>query len=178
LEYDKIGLKEFNEMKASFKKEKLEITKERQALLDSLTPEKIMYSKRLMTQFEKINSCKNKEELFNVLEEFSEYDDKCCTIHVNRWKDNFQRISQFKWISNPGPVGICNVVRIKTLETKDDNYLLWKYTEVNVSVDLDKKGNDFIDKWCAGIELHKPVVYSWDIPTDFAPDCQCIKYSW
>jgi hypothetical protein len=177
-EYDKITLKDFNEIKTSFKKMKEEITKERQALLDSMTTEKKLYSKRLITQFENIGNSKNKEELFKLMEDLSEFDDKCCSIKIYTWKDKFQRTSQFKWMSNPGPEGLCNVVRVRTLETSDDYYLLWKYSEVTVSVDFDKKRNNLGDQICSEIELNKPVVYSWDVPTDFIPNCECIKYSW
>lgn len=127
---------------------------------------------------ENMNKSKNKAELIKVLEEFSEFEDRCWTIRINTWKEQFQRTSQFKWIANPGPQGLWNVVRISTLESNDDEYLLWKYTNVTVSADCDKKRNNLFDKWCAEIELNKPVIYSWDIPTESILDCQCIKYSW
>ncbi len=175
-EYPKITDKEFNETKKNLGLDK--ITKERRTLLDSLTPEKKKYTEKVFSFMQNINGSKNKAELIKALEEFSEFEDRCCTIRINTWKEQFQKTSQFKWIANPGPQGLCNVVRISTLESNDDNYLLWKYTNVTVSVDYDKKRNDFFDKWCAGIELNKPVIYSWDIPSESILDCQCIKYSW
>jgi len=175
-EYSKITDKEFNETKKNLKLG--EITKERRALLDSLTPEKKKYTEKLFSFMQNINRSKKKAELIKMLEEFSEFEDRCCTIKVNSWKEQFQRTSQFKWIANPGPQGLCNVVKMSTLESNDDNYLLWKYSNVTVSVDYDKKRNDLFDKWCAGIELNKPVTYSWDIPNESILDCQCIKYSW
>lgn len=178
LEYDKITVKDFNDAKVSFKKMRGEVTKERQALLDSMTPEKQSYSKKLTTMVESIDACKTKNDLIRILDEMDEFDNKCCNVRIYNWKDQFQRISHFKWILNPGPEGLCNVVRIRTLEANDDHYLLWKYSEVTVSVDVDKKRNDLGDKICGAIELNKPVVYSWDIPTDFIPECSCIKYSW
>ncbi len=87
-------------------------------------------------------------------------------------------MSQKKWISNPGPQGLCNVVTVKTLEAPGEGYTLWKFTQVTVSVDVDTKRNNLGDQICGGIELNKPVIYSWDIPTDLIIDCQCIKYSW
>lgn len=176
-EYSKMTDKELNEMKKSNLKLS-EITKERRALLDSLTPEKKKYTQKLFSFLENMNKSKNKAELIRVLEEFYEFDDRCCTIQINTWKEQFQRTSQFKWIANPGPQGLWNVVRISTLESNDDNYSLWKYTNVTVSADCDKKRNNLFDKICNEIELNKPVIYSWDIPTESILDCQCIKYSW
>jgi hypothetical protein len=176
--FSQITAKDFNDMRTSLKKIRGELTKERKALLDSLTPEKKTYNNRLALMLENMDKCKSRDELFKVLEEFDEFENKCCTVHINAWKDDFKRISRFKWISNPGPQGLCNVVRIKTLESSDDLYLLWKYTDVAVSVDFDKTKKDFFNQFCAGIELNKPVVYSWDIPTQFVSDCECIKYSW
>lgn len=175
-EYSKITNKEFNEAKKNLKLG--EITKERRTLLDSLTPEKKKYTEKLFSLMENIRKSKNKAELIKALEEFSEFEDKCCTIRINTWKEQFQRTSQFKWIANPGPQGLWNVVRISTLETNYDYYLSWKYTNVTVSADCDKKRNNFFDKICNEIELNKPVIYSWDIPTESILDCQCIKYSW
>jgi len=177
-DYDKMTPKDFNDTKNSFKNIKKELTKERQALLNSMTPEKKLYSKRFVDSFEAMSSAKNKEELIKMMEDNYALDDKCCEIRIHTWKNQFKRISQLKWLSNPGPEGLCNVVRVFTLEANDDNYLLWKYTEVAVSVDVDKKRNDLGDKICGEIELNKPAVYSWDIPTDFVGDCECIKYSW
>lgn len=174
-EYSKITDKEFKEGKKKFKPE---ISKERRILLDSLTPEKKKYVDKLSSFLENMDRSKNKAELIKALEEASEFEDRCCSIRINTWKEQFQRTSQFKWISNPGPQGLWNVVRISTLESNDDNYLLWKYTYVTVSADCDKKRNNLFDKICAEIELNKPVIYSWDIPTDSISDCQCIKYSW
>lgn len=174
-EYSKLTDKEFNKEKKNLKLG--EITKQRRALLDSLTPEKKRYTEKLFSSMQNIERSKNKAELIKALEEVYEFEDRCCTIRINTWKEQFQKISRLKWIANPGPQGLCNVVRISTLESYDDDYVLWKYTDVTVSVDYDKKRNNLGDKLCAEIELNKPVIYSWDIPTESILDCQCIKYS-
>jgi hypothetical protein len=174
LDSSKMSDKDFNIMKTSPKKEK--ITKERLALLNSLTPEKKGYSDRIMTMAQNIDKSTNKTELFNIINDFSEFVDRCCSIGITTWQAQFEKVSQYKWISNPGPQGLCNVVRIKTLEANDDMYLLWKLTEITVSVDVDKTRNDMFDKICSGIEINKPTVYSWDVPTDMIMDCQCIKF--
>jgi hypothetical protein len=174
LDSSKMTDKDITIMKTPLKKEK--ITKERLALLDALTPEKKGYSDRIIAMAQNIDKSTNKTEVFNIINDFSEFDDRCCSIGITTWQEQFERVSQYKWISNPGPQGLCNVVRIKTLETTDDNYLLWKFTEITVSVDVDKTRNDMFDKMCAGIEINKPTVYSWDVPTDMIMDCQCIKF--
>lgn len=174
LEYSKMTNIQFEETKKSFGLEKL--TKERLALLDSLTPEKKKYTEKMFSLMRNVSASKNKTALINALNEWMELEDRCCTIRSNSWEDQFQRTSQFKWVSNPGPQGLCNVVRVSTLESNDDYYLLWKYTNVTVSVDFDKNRNDLFDRLCEGIEINKPVIYSWDIPSELALDCQCIKY--
>jgi hypothetical protein len=75
-EYAKITDKEFNEAKK--KNLKLgEITKERRALLDSLTPEKKKYIEKMFSFVQNMNGSKNKAEMIKVTEEFSEFDDRC-----------------------------------------------------------------------------------------------------
>ena len=172
-EYSKITSQDIDDMKKNMS---LEISKERQALLNLLTPEKKKHSDKLLNMIKDINKSNTKEDLINAIESMEEFNDKCCSVHINTWKQEFQRISPFKWMNNPGPQGLCNVVSVTTLESYDDSYVLWKYSTVTVSVDVDKKRNDIFDQTCGEIKLNKPTTYSWDIPTDFIADCQCIKY--
>jgi phosphatidate phosphatase PAH1 len=174
-EFAKVTAKEIEETK---KQTSQKMTEEQHTLLNSLTPEKKKYSNKARAMIEDVNKSKSRAEVIHIMDNYEEFENKCCTVHINTWKNEFRRISQFKWLSNPGPRGFCNVVKVATLEAQEDSYALWKFTEVTVSVDVDKKRDNMIDKWCGGIELNKPVTYSWNIPTSFIADCQCIKYSW
>ncbi len=174
-ELSKMTSKDVEQMKNILKQQK--ITKERLDLLNALTPEKKKYSDKVLAMTQDSAKSKNKTEAFNIINDFEEFDNQCCSIRVTTWKEEFQRVSQLKWISNPGPQGLCNVVRIKTLETDNDHYLLWKFTEITVSADYDKTRNDMFDKICADIKINQPTIYSWDVPTDMIMNCQCIKYS-
>lgn len=174
LEYKEIKEEEIKELKKSFSKKM--ITKERRELLDSMTPEKRKYSDLMWTYLEKYGKSKTLSESVKIIEDMTEFHEKCCSLIINKWKQKYERISNFKWMSNPGPQGFCNIVRIGTIESKDDSYLLWKYTQITVSVDYDKKSDDVIDQYCSGIEINKPTIYSWDIPTELIIECSCITY--
>ena len=152
--------------------------KQRQVLRGAISPEKKKYLATVTNMAQGIRKSSNRAELIKAIEGFEEFDNQCCTVSINSYKQGLERTSQYKWISSPGPQGRCNVVTRSTLESNDDNYLLWKYTTAMVSVDIDRKRNDMIDDWCGGIESNKPVVYSWDIPNESITDCKCMKYGW
>lgn len=172
----KIQRSDFTKVKNEFLG--IAMMKERQILRSSMSPEKKKYLAVVTNMAQGIRKSNSKAELMKAIEGFEEFDNQCCTVSINSYKQGLERTSQFKWISSPGPQGRCNVVTRSTLESNDDNYLLWKYTTTMISVDVDKKRNDIMDDWCGGIESNKPVVYSWDIPNESITDCKCIKYGW
>jgi hypothetical protein len=172
-----IQKEDFNKLKKTMT-ENLKITKERQALLDSLTPEKKRYFSKMMGMIQGMQKSRTKAELTKAIEDFNEFENQCCSFSVNSYKQSFKRTSPNKWISNPGPEGRCDVVRVSTLEREKEYSSLWKYTTTAVSVDYDKNSDDMFSKMCAAIELNKPVVYSWEIPKESIIDCQCIKFGW
>jgi hypothetical protein len=93
-----------------------------------------------------------------------------CTISVGTFDRHFTRVSPNKWLYNPGPGGLCNVVRIATLEKTPDNRTpLWTYTETVVRADQDET----CKKW---VEVGKTYTSSWDAPKSFKfENCKYIE---
>lgn len=94
-----------------------------------------------------------------------------CTISVKTFDQHFTRVSQDKWLSNPGPVGLCNVVRIATLEkTPDIRSPLWTYTETVVTADQDETCKEWV-------KVGKTYISSWNAPRTFKFEtCKYIEF--
>jgi len=94
-----------------------------------------------------------------------------CTISIKTFEQHFTRVSYNKWLSNPGPVGLCNVVRIATLEkTPDNRSPLWTYTETVVTADQDETCKNWV-------KVGKTYISSWDAPKSFKFEtCKYIEF--
>jgi len=109
-----------------------------------------------------------------VLEEFirnEERELRACRVTVHTWEQEFERVSDRKWISNPGSVGLCNVVTVSVLEGEKDAPSLWTLTQTVVSADREGP--------CAGVgsTLNQPLVYSWkNGGGDLAMRCELLTF--
>jgi len=93
-----------------------------------------------------------------------------CTISQTTFEHHFTRISKHKWLYNPGPEGLCNVVRIATIEDTPEAPELWKYTETIVTADQDEE----CKKW---VEVGGTFISSWDAPRSFKfNQCKYIEF--
>lgn len=93
---------------------------------------------------------------------------ECKMAMINDFNLTFSKVGN-KWISNPGPKGICDVVNVATIEKHESNsWLLVKFTQVRVS-----KSDG---KLCEALEVNKPAIYSWKFSTgtSFMP-CKGLK---
>ena len=65
---------------------------------------------------EGLKQAKNKDQLTKSISDLFDFQGATCTISEQTFDRHFTKISKNKWLYNPGPVGLCNVVRIATLE--------------------------------------------------------------
>jgi hypothetical protein len=130
----------------------------------------------------KICACRmqNKDIVRQCLIDSMTYADKDepkpCEFSTITFSARFKRVSDKKWIYNPGPTGICNLVTVITLEgesarlvtTEDRN--LWTYTQTRVSSDKEPQ-------ICAGFasQLNKPSVFTWKEISTIALNCKSVK---
>jgi hypothetical protein len=97
-------------------------------------------------------------------------DKATCKISVSQGELTLTRSGTRRWISNPGPQGLCNVVTIAILESDPAHPALWMYKVTTVSADTEQP-------LCKGLknDLNKPQTYSWDAPETFAPGCKYLE---
>lgn len=95
-----------------------------------------------------------------------------CKITKSGFDYHFTRLSKNKWLYNPRAMGLCNVVRIATLENNPEYPTLWVFTETLASADQ----NDICKEWVS--DIGTTLVSRWDAPNLFKFDqCKYIEYS-
>jgi hypothetical protein len=132
------------------------------------TSEKRAYMKDVFDSYKLLASAKGKYQQKEALKKNDQMYEDTCRISLKEFDLTFQRISKNRWGSNPGPVGICNVIRVTILENMKEHDLLWKITETTVSSD-----NDGL---CEGIQSDKPTIYSWDAPKNLMLGCKYLSF--
>ena len=82
-----------------------------------------------------------------------------------------EKIGAKKWLSNPGPGGICQIVKIYELEG-DGSF--WNLTETRVTAG-ETKG-----PLCEGVteELNKPTLWTWKNPSEWELPCDFISHNY
>lgn len=93
-----------------------------------------------------------------------------CLIATNQFTVQFKRVNKFKWVSNEGPKGICNIVNVTTIERDKSSEYLWNFTQVRA--DADKEGI-----MCKDLEINNPIKYSSHFGTSFKMECPAISFS-
>jgi hypothetical protein len=136
-------------------------------LLSRSTPEQAGYLKDFRDASAYIVNAKDKSELKAAISRLNELEERTCKIRFWNWEAEFERAGKHKWISNPGPEGLCNVVRVRVLENREGYENLWTLTETMLSIDADAS-----QTFCSDAEVNKPTVYSWDAPKTIKPDCR------
>jgi hypothetical protein len=85
-------------------------------------------------------------------------DTKQCRIQVSLPDiDVLQKVNANKWISVPGPSGLCHVVGTSTLERTSEDSLLWTWTDVASTAD----DNEGCRKVGVTQSVNKPLIHSW-----------------
>lgn len=115
--------------------------------------------KRISVTKDKASYKKEMIDLVNI-------SDSTCHISSYSFDLQFTRIAKNKWISNPGPQGLCNVVKVATLENTPEHPILWTFSQITASAD--------VDKFCNIAKVGDGIVFKWDAPKLYKFD-QC-KY--
>lgn len=100
-----------------------------------------------------------KNSLFNL----TRVQNRSCSIVVNKWSAKFRKIAEWKWINNPGPEGLCNLVRVEVFEC--DKYGNWQFRTTRVEADKNEHCSYQQE------QLNKPRISSESIPGPLQLDC-------
>ncbi len=132
-----------------------------------LSPEQAQNIKRIAHFRETLGPCSDKPCVIQKMLQFNDLDRHACTVTTTMFRWEFRKAGPNKFISTQGPSGGCAVVRFVALETDPDSGDLWRLTETVVSRET--------APICEGIEVNKPVIYSWDAPSRFDLNCQTFE---
>jgi len=138
--------------------------------MKSATPEQREYAQDIVTILKSVASSKDKVSLKKAMLEQEDMKGATCSITLNTFELHFLRISKNKWLYNPGPAGLCKVVRVSTLENLEDHPNLWTFTQTTVTADKDST----CQKW---VDVGSTMVTSWDSPKAFKfGQCKYIQF--
>lgn len=113
---------------------------------------------------------KNKKEcITSEMKELELKKIKSCRVWTNTFELSFKRVDVNKWLSNPGPKGICDFVNIATIEKEEKSDFLWNFSQTRVT-------GDTKSDLCKGFDYNKPVVFSWKHPTQANVNCENITF--
>ena len=128
--------------------------------------------------FQESGAAYEKGDFTKVLQLLAQREKRTCTVDTQSFSLTFQRIGKWKWVSNPGPAGMCNILKVYELnavsfrnEKRTLLNLQWKMIETRVA-------GDSTQPMCADVEqeLHKPTIWSWDNPSDYELPCDFIHF--
>ncbi len=156
-ELEKVQQKEIQSLKKELTATDMEKFQNR---MKNASPEQQAYAQDLVSIIKAITSSKDKVSLKKALLDQQDLEGATCSITLNTFEQHFSRISKNKWLYNPGPAGLCNVVRVSTLENSEAYPELWTYTSTTVTADKDPA----CQKW---VEVGATMVTSWDSPKAF-----------
>jgi hypothetical protein len=112
------------------------------------------------------------------IEAMARKDKRTCSVDTQSFSLDFKRIGTWKWVSNPGPGGLCNFVKVYELLGEplrgDDGKILtlqWKMTETRVVADTTRPLCEGAEK-----ELNKPTVWSWRYPDEYELSCDFVTF--
>ena len=138
-----------------------------QARIAKATPEQAAFLSDFAESIKLFRGSTNRQLVKAAGAKMNDLEENTCRVAMTRGQLVFTRVSERRWVSNPGPQGLCNVVGVQVLENDPAGAFLWKYTETTLSADVDKKACEFLKEG-----LNKPHGYSWDYPQTIAPGCK------
>ncbi len=106
----------------------------------------------------------------NVIEASLSKDARTCSTFTQTFSLDFQKIGKGKWLSNPGPGGLCQIVKLYELQ---GDGLLWTMTETRVTA------GETEGPICEGVtdEIGKPTVWTWKNPNEWELPCDFISHT-
>lgn len=168
-ELEKIDHKELQSLKKELSATGIEKFQNR---IKNATPEQQAYAQDFVSIIKAITSSKDKISLKKAILDQQDIEGATCSITLNTFELHFSRISKNKWLHNPGPAGLCNVVRVSTLENSEAYPELWTYTQTTVTADKDPA----CQKW---VEVGATMITSWDSPKAFKfGQCKYIQFGY
>lgn len=119
-----------------------------------------------------LSFCKNPtySKLEDLLKKMITHESKTCKISTfGPTTTSFKKIAPNRWVSNEGPTGLCNSVIVTTLEKEPSYSSLWTYTQTRAYAD---QNNDL----CRGLEVNKPLIYTWKASKQIELKCEFIGF--
>lgn len=166
-EIENIKKNDIEQFKKSFTGQDMSKLKEN---IKKSTIEQKAYYTDFLQLYKKLEKVNDKASLKKAISEFDDFQGATCKISQHTYDFHFVRVSRNKWLYNPGPEGLCNVVRIATLENTTEYPELWVYTETVASADQD----DECKKW---VDVGKAYISRWDAPKSLKFErCKYIEY--
>jgi len=141
-------------------------------ITDKSSKEQNTYINELVRLAKNIEAAKDKSALRTALIDFYNFNDSSCNITANTFNYNFTRVNKYKWIYNPTPQGLCNVVRVATIENSKESPNLWTFSQITASADT----SDYCKKW---VEVGDSIVYSWNAPKALSfEQCKYLQFGY
>jgi len=134
----------------------------------SIPPEKWEYVQDFIAVYNELSAARVKARPKTAPTKPDAAKEDACTGTLQGFDVAFKYEGRNRWVSKTGPAGMCNVVRMRTLENTPDSPKLWKYTEERVAA--------IAEDFCAGVQINKPVIFSWDAPHELSLNCRHISF--
>lgn len=172
-ELDKLSSRERKQLQDEFAKDTRASTDLAKAMRDKLNDPNL--GPKTKAFFQEWSGAYEKGDALKALELVVQKEKRTCTADTQSFSLTFQRIGKWKWVSNPGPAGLCNILKVYELNGMSEKRTgftnLWKMTETRVSADS-------TPSMCKGVEeeLHKPTIWSWDNPSEYELPCDFIHF--
>ena len=170
-EIDKIPQNEFMKEIKSLKKNMTELdTQKMREKINKATNEQAGYLGDSLKVLTAMANIKDKATFKEVSLGFNSLEAATCSISHQTFDHRFKRVNKNKWLYNPGQEGLCNVVRVATIESVPESPELWIFTETIASADKE----DICGKW---VTVGDTYISRWDAPNTLKFDqCKYLKF--
>lgn len=136
----------------------------------SLSAEKKAAADRTSTLFADVCACRDVSCFRTAMGRLIEDQADTCRVWTYHFTLELDRvIGERKWISNPGPQGLCNMVTVVVIEEDRDRPSLWSYTQKRITVD---RSGEF----CKNLDAEQTLVNTWNAPSSILINCKKIEF--
>jgi len=135
------------------------------------TPARQAVAEEDLKNWRAVCECKTRECRESAFERAVATQEGACQVDVDEFDYVFSRTGKNKWLSNPGPQGTCNVVRVVTLERKEGDRF-WAFSSTVVTAD----DND--DCAFYRTDMNTTTRFAWSPESSAAISCRRIKVGW
>ena len=96
---------------------------------------------------------------------------KTCKIDTFKqdWSAKFKKVATNKWVSNKGPIGLCESVYLITLENEPKYPRLWKFSQTRVYANTS-------NELCKRLDINIPLEFTWKGTETFDLKCEYIEF--